>query len=314
MINFVLRVTLTALLVGAASTATADVCVAIDESRDTFAPGDRTAALLLVTTQLEKEGERVVPAGCAKSFLLFHAQLGRLIVVTMTSGGTTWQATAQTLDDVPNIYSQMVRSIVTGRPMTGLSVVDRTNVTSSQEHARRVHSDSLWYGRLGFGAVFADSAYGTPALGFGYRAELDSFAIDIAFLNYQFSSPGNYSSPRAYTFTLLKLSGLKFQHPQANRSAYYGAGLSYGLQSITRGATAAYEFGRYTTSWSGSGLRGELTAGYELARATSLRVFVQADATLPFYKVTSETRSLNGLVTADRRYAPSLVLSIGVGR
>ena len=161
--------------------------------------------------------------------------------------------------------------------------------------------------------MFADSTYGTPALGFGYRAELDSFAIDVAFLNYQFSSPGNYSAPRASTFSLLKLSGLRFQHPQANRSAYYGAGLSYGIQSITRGATP-YEFGRFTRSWSGSGLRGELTAGYELARATTLRVFVQADATLPFYKLSSETRSLNGLVTTDRRYAPSLVLSIGVGR
>jgi hypothetical protein len=231
----------------------------------------------------------------------------------MTGGGTTWQATAQTLDDVPSIYSQMVRSIVTGRPMTGLNVVDRTNVTSSQEHARRVHTDSLWYGRLGYGAVFADRTYGTPALGFGYRAELDSFAIDVSFLNHQFSSPGNYSSPRAYASTLLKLSGLRFRHPQANRSAYYGGGLSYGFQSISRGITP-YEFGRYTTSWSGSGLRGELTAGYELARATTLRVFVQADATLPFYKVSSETRSSNGLVATDRQYAPSLVLSIGVGR
>ena len=313
MVNFVFRVTLTALLLGAASTAYADVCVTVDDSRDSFAPGDRTAALLLVTTQFEKEGERVVPAGCAKPFVLFHAQLGHLIVVTMNGTGTTWQATAQTLDDLPGIYSQMVRSIVTGRPMTGLNVVDRANVTSSQEHARRVHTDSLWYGRLGFGAVFGDRTYGTPALGFGYRAELDSFAIDVSFLNHQFSSPGNYASPRAYASTILKLSGLRFQNPEANRSAYYGGGLSYGFQSITRGATP-FEFGRYTTSWTGSGLRGELTAGYELARATTLRVFVQADATLPFYRVSSDTRSPNGLVATDRRYAPSLVLSIGVGR
>jgi len=313
MVNFVLRVTLTALLVGASSSAYADVCVAIDESRDTFAPGDRAASLLLVRTQFEKEGERVVPAGCAKSFVLFHAQLGTLIVVTMSGQGTTWQATAQTLDDVPAIYSQMVRSIVTGRPMAGLSVIDRTNVTSSQEHARRVHSDSLWYGRLGYGAVFADRTYGTPSLGFGYRAELDSFAIDVAFLNFQFSSPGHYSSPSASASSLLKLSGLRFLDPHGNRSAYYGGGLSYGFQSISRGMVS-YGIGSYSTSWSGSGLRGELTAGYELARATSLRVFVQADVTLPFYSVTSETRSSNGLLSTESRYAPSLVVSVGVGR
>ena len=65
-----------------------------------------------------------------------------------------------------------------------------------------------------YGGVFADRTYGTPALGFGYRAELDSFAIDVAFLNYQFASPGAYSSPRASAFSWLKLSGLRFLDPQ----------------------------------------------------------------------------------------------------
>ncbi|HEX5110151.1 MAG TPA: hypothetical protein VFV95_16985 [Vicinamibacterales bacterium] len=309
----VLRVLLTVLLIGWASTAGADVCIAIDESRDTFAPRDRDAALLLVTTQFESEGERVVPPPCPQSFLLFHSQLGNLVVVTMSGQGKTWQTTALTLDDVPAIYSQMVRSIVTGRPMTGLNVVDRTNVTSSQAQAHRVHSDSLWYGRLGYGGVFADRSYGTPALGFGYRAELDSFAIDVSFINHQFTSPGSYASPRASAFTVLKLSGFRFLRPQANRSAYYGGGLSYGFRNISRG-NYPYTLGTYTTSWDGSGLQGELTAGYELARATSLRVFVQADAVLPFYTLTSETRATNGVVSTDSRYAPSLVLSIGVGR
>ena len=313
MVARVLRVSLTVFLIGTASAAGADVCIAIDESRDTFAPRDRAAAILLVSTQFETEGERVVPGGCAKSFVLFHAQLGNLVVVTISGQGTTWQATALTLDDLPAIYSQMVRSIVTGRPMTGLNVVDRTNVTSSQAVSRRVHSDSLWYGRLGYGAVFAGRTYGTPAIGFGYRAELDSFAIDVAFLNYQFASPGNYSSTGASAFSLLKLSGLRFLDAQANRSAYFGGGLSYGYRSISRGGYP-YALGSYSTSWSGSGLQGELTAGYELARATSLRVFVQADAVLPFFRVTSETRSTNGLISTDSRYAPSLVLSIGVGR
>jgi hypothetical protein len=313
MVGYMLRGVLTALLVGTASAASADVCIAIDESRDTFTARERTAAIVLVTTQLEMEGERVVPAGCAKSFVLFHAQLGNLVVVTMSTPGMTWQATALTLDDLPGIYSQIVRSIVTGRPMAGLNVVDRTNVTSSQAQARRIHSDSLWYGRLGYGAVFADRTYGTPVLGFGYRAELDSFAIDVAFLNHQLSAPGNYASPKASAFSVLKLSGLRFLDAHGNRSAYYGGGLSYGFRSISRGSPS-YTPGSYSTSWNGSGLQGELTAGYELARATSLRVFLQADVVLPFYTVTAETRSLNGVVASDSRYAPSIALSIGVGR
>lgn len=314
---------LTVILVGAASTARAEVCVTIDESRDTFPARDRTAAILLVTTQFELEGERVVTSGCTKSFVLFHSQLGSLVVVTISGEGKSWQATAQTPEDVPAIYSQMVRSIVTGRAMTGMNVVDRTNVTSSQADARRVHSDSIWYGRIGYGGIFADRSYGVPSFGFGYRAELDSFAIDVAFLNFQIHSPGGYSSSGASTFSWLKLSGLRFVNPEANRTAYFGGGLSYGHTNISRDnpsyipgpyVPGSYTPPPYTTDYSGSGIQAELTVGYELARATSLRVFVQADAILPFYQVTSETRSISGPITRDSRYAPSLVLSVGVGR
>ena len=313
MVPSVSRLLLALLFVGLASTASAEVCITIDESRDSFAPRDRSGALVLLTTQFEREGERVVAAGCADPFVLFHAQLGNLTIVTVSGRGKSWQATAQTTEDVPAIYSQIARSIVTGRPMTGLSVVDRTNVTSSQAEAKRVHSDSIWYGRLGYGGVFAGDTYGTPSLGFGYRAELDTFAIDLSFLNLQLPSPGGYSSPRAHTTTWLKLSGLRFVNPQANRSAYFGGGLSYGHTTVNRGI--AYSSApTYRTSANGSGLQGELTAGYELARATSLRVFVQADVILPFYHVTSETYSFNGPISSDSQYAPSLVLSVGIGR
>lgn len=314
MVISMIRLSLAALFVGLATAASAEVCVTIDESRDTFSPTDRSGAVLLFSTQFEQEGERVVPAGCADPFVLFHAQLGNLVVVTVSGRGKRWQATAQTTSDLPAIYSQIARSIVTGRAMAGLNVVDRTNVTTTQAEAQRVHSDSIWYGRLGYGGLFADRVYGTPSIGFGYRAELDTFAIDLAMLNIQLPSPGSYSSPRAYATTWLKLSGLRFVNPQANRSAYFGGGLSYGHINVNRGGTYYYATPTYATSWSGSGLQGELTAGYELARATSLRMFVQADVVLPFYQVVSETRSMTGVISSDSRYTPSLVLSVGIGR
>jgi len=196
--------------------------------------------------------------------------------------------------------------------MDAMGVVDRTNVTASQASALRVHSDSLWYARLGYGTVLGDLAYGTPALGFGYRAELDPFAIDVSFLNYQFRT-SDYSSSGASAGSLVKLSGLYFLEPKANLTGYFGGGLSYGSTSFGGGNYSTP--GSYRTDWDGSGLQGELTVGYELARATSLRLFLQADAVLPFYEVTSETFSRSGLVTTtDRRYAPSLVVSIGLGR
>jgi hypothetical protein len=305
---------LMSLLIASAGTAHADVCVTIDEARDTLAPQERAAAILLVTSQFEQEGERVLAAGCPTPYVLFHVQLGNTIVVNLSGPGGQREARALGMDDLPAVYSQMVRSIVTGRPMSGFNVVDRTNVTASQAKARRVHSDSIWYARLGYGTIFGDSAYGTPALGFGYRGEMDSFAIDVAFLNYQFRTSDYYAgSSGASAGSLLKLSGLYFVNPEANRSPYFGGGVSYGHRSI--GGSFTSTTGQYQTGWDGHGLQGELTAGYELARATSLRMFLQADAILPFYHVKSETFTRFGAVTAtDRRYVPSLVVSVGIGR
>jgi hypothetical protein len=86
-----------------------------------------------------------------------------------------------------------------------------------------------------------------PALGFGYRAELDSFAIDVSFLNFQFSTTNTASSSRGTAQSLLKLSGLYFLSPTANRSAYVGGGLSFGRQSFGGSYDLATRY--YTSAW-----------------------------------------------------------------
>lgn len=301
------------MVAAAAGAARADVCVTVDESRDTLAPQERVAALILVARQFELAGEQVVRAECPTRYTVTHVRLGNTIAVTLSGPHGSRDGTAIGLDDLPALYSQMVRSIVTQQPMTAMGIVDRTNVTMTQASARRVHSDSIWYARLGYGSIFGDRAHGMPALGFGYRAELDSFAIDVSFLNFQFGS-SNYASSGASAGSWLKLSGLYFLNPRASLTGYFGGGLSYGRRSF--GGDWHYSpTGTYTTAWEGSGLQGELTVGYELARATSLRLFVQADVVLPFYEVTSETFSRYGVPAAtDRRYAPSLIVTIGLGR
>lgn len=302
-------------LVAAAGAAYADVCVAIDSTRDTLPPQDQTAAVLLVTRQFELAGEHVLPPGCPDQYLVSHIRLGNVITVNLSGPNGRREATALGMDDLPSLYNQMVRSIVTGRPMTGLNVVDRTNVTASQATARRVYSDSLWYARLGYGSIFGERSYGAPALGFGYRAELDSLAIDVSFLNYQFQTHyADYDTDGAFAMSLLKLSGLYFVSPQANRTPYLGGGLSYGSRKFGSDYRPG-PTGVYHTGWDGNGLQGELTVGYELARATTLRMFVQADAVLPFYQVTSETYSSRfGVLSTDRRYSPSFIVSIGIGK
>ena len=210
--------------------------------------------------------------------------------------------------------------------MTGFGVVDRTNVTAAQATAQRVHSDGFTYARLGYGEIFGDRAYGVPSFGLGYRAELDKVAIDVSFLNFQVgNSDYRSNSSTANSASLVKLSGLYMVNRIANSTPYFGGGLSWGRTSISQnqpvtvgptapgnpnGSTVYY----YTTGGDGSGLQGELTAGYEFARATTIRMFVQADATLPFYSVTTQTFSSRGGVSSSTsRYAPSVVMSVGFG-
>jgi hypothetical protein len=285
----------------------ADVCIAVDDTHDTLTPADRTAAVLLLTRQFELMGEHVT-ASCESPFFVSHIALGRTIVVTLDGRGERREGTALGMEDLPALYNQMVRSIVTGRPMSGLSVVDRTNVTAAQASVERVPTDSFWYARLGYGGIFGDRAYGTPAIGMGYRVEMDSFGVDISFLNYQIgANESYYNSTGAFAGSLLKLQGLYFLNPTANRSPYFGAGLSWGGTNFGSG-------------FNGSGLQGELSAGYELPRASTLRAFIQADGILPFYRVTANRYSAapyydrrNVTVTTDQRYAPSFVVSLGLG-
>ena len=288
-----------------AADAGAQVCVKIDETQDTLTQDDRTAAVLLLNRQFVMAGEQVT-ADCLTPYLLAHIKLGNSITVTLSGPRGDREGTALGLEDLPALYNQMVRSLLTGRPMTGLSVVDRTNVTLAQATpAPRVRSDSFTYARLGYGGIFGGQTYGTPSFGFGYRAELDKVALDISFLNFQTGQTGYYGySDSADSSSLVKLSGLYLLNRDANSTPYFGGGLSWGQTNIsntqpteiTRPPAGSNTVYYYNTGGHGSGLQGELTAGYEFGRATTLRMFVQADAILPFYSVVSQTISSSSLV------------------
>jgi hypothetical protein len=298
----------------------ADVCIAVDEAHDMLSSDNRTGARLLLAREFELAGDHVVPAPCDTQYKVSHVRLGETIVATLSGPDRSVEGTALGLDDLRAVYSQMVRSMVLGRPMTGFNVTDRTNVSEIQAApAKRVHVDSFGYARLGYGSIFGDRHYGGPTMGFGYRGELDSFGFDVSFLNYQLPSSGFSAyygeSSGSLSGSLLKLEALYFVKPTSNATMYVGGGASYGLTSFGTGSSNATV---YRSSWEGSGLQGELTVGYEWPRASALRTFVQADATLPFYNMTAQTYTYSRSSAAspssiDHRYSPSLIVSVGVG-
>jgi hypothetical protein len=291
----------------------APVCVTIDGSRDTLLPADRRAAVLLVARQFELAGRDVSAGNCREHYSLSHIRLGDTITVILAGPAGQREGTVSGTDDLPALYSQLVRAMLIDSSVGAMRVVDRTNVTAAQANPRRVGIDSVGYARLGYGAVLGGGGSSAPAFGFGYRAEMDSFGLDISFLNYQLpqSNPG-YGSSAAVAASLLKLEGLYFTNHTANASAYFGGGLSLGMTS----APSSFSSNDYS-AWTGSGLQGELTAGYELPRASALRCFVQADAALPFYHTTGRrttySRTQSTVETIGHRYNPSIALSVGLG-
>ena len=122
------------LTAGTVRAASAQTCIAIDEQHDMLGPDERTAARLLVSKQFELAGHRVADRDCAATYTVSHIRLGTTISVTLSGPAGKREATALGLDDLPAIYSQMVRSLTTGQPM-GIGVLDRTNVSASQDSA-----------------------------------------------------------------------------------------------------------------------------------------------------------------------------------
>lgn len=271
------------------------VCVVIDASRDTLADGERSAARSLVLTAFENEKLAVDASGgaCAETYVLSNVKLGN--TVTVTIGGPRGQRTgrATSLDDLANVYSQMVRSLVTGAPMeTGGGTTDRTNVTKEQSAPRRVAADSLKYVQLGYGGVIAGRfAYG-PAFGGGWRKELDRIGID---LSVTFMIANDTSDAAGATMAIPRLMGLWYQDPIADSTIYYGLGLSYGFAAASDSGGDHY---------GGSGLQGHLVAGYEAFRSSTIRGFAQLEATAPFYQSDFGNAS---------RYTPSVSMVLGLG-
>jgi hypothetical protein len=297
--------------VAAPAAAQAAVCVQLDTTHDNLSEQERAGTMTMLVQTLQQQGQQVATEGCQGTYVVYHVRLGYSVNVVLQGPGGYRQGMARAIEEVPALYSQMVHSLLTCQPMsTANGTVDRTNVTSGQVAPNRVEADSLWYARLGYAGIVGPKFGGGPTFGFGYRYELDSIGIDFSFLNFVVPSSNGSNTSVGFSGSLIKLQGLYFLNPIANGSMYLGAGAAWGF-------TASYEEDSLgnVRSLSGSGLQGEATLGYEFLRASTIRMFAQADATLPFYKMTGSTFSTTGatFTTTDESWAPTFALSVGIG-
>jgi len=295
-----------------ATRAAADACVEIDAERDTLSEQDRAAARSLFLQALETNGQKVSPRNgqCTALYRVQNVRLGNSVTATVAGPQGVRSVTLRTIEDLPNAYDQMVRSLLSGSAIsTSGSALTRDNVTANQAAPRRAEADSLWYARLGYGMTKGGgSSAAGPAFGFGYRYELDALGIDLSFFNLAISESEQTDaygdSETNVSGSWVRLLAYYFAGASASSSVYAGAGLSWGGAAVTDGPVV----------YSGSGIQGELSLGFEVLRASTIRLFVQADATLPFWKATPD---LDPYLTtgspSDNRYTPTFVVSLGGG-
>jgi hypothetical protein len=230
-------------------------------------------------------------------------RLGKSITVVVQSPRGTRRERVKKIEDLPATYHQLAHAIISGKENTNDgSSVDRRNVTDSQSQRKRVSADAVWYAKLGYGSTPAAGFHAGPAFGFGRRWELDSVGINLGFLNFILYQDSEEF--RGASAGWIELGADYFFDPYANSTAFVGAGLSLGNHSIPSD-TGDYE---------NAGLQGKATLGYEMFRASTIRLSALLEATLPMYRLTRTT--IDPITSAeddDHVYSPTFQLSLGLG-
>jgi len=279
-------------------------CVKIDEERDGLSPEERNSVRTLFEDTLSQEHQEVSRDGCTDTWTLYHVRLGDSITAVVQSSRGTRREKVNKLEDLPGLYSQMVRAILGGTQLTNESgAVNRKNVTETQNQTERVRADAIWYAKLGYGATTADGFDSGPEFGFGRRWELDRVGIDLGFFNFLMYQ--NADGFNGLSAGWVELGADYFFDAYGNSTPYLGAGLSLGSHSIPSSQG----------DFDGSGLQFKGTLGYEMFRASTIRLLVQVDAILPMYRLARKTTAdlTSGAEQTSHTYSPTLTLSLGLG-
>jgi hypothetical protein len=175
----------------------------------------------------------------------------------------------------------------------------RHEVTLEEATPRRVQSDNLGYVTVGYAATLGGDVAPGPTLGGGYRYELDRFGVDVGVLLLM----AQRDAPATQTGVHAGIRGLFFASPDASATPLLGLGLSF--------AALGSEIDH--VGYSGSGLVGRISLGYEFLRESTIRFLVEVDALLPAFTLARDEGEpvLSG-AKADF-WAPNLGLNLGIG-
>ncbi len=267
------------------ASAAAEICVETDENRDNLEAAERSAVRVLVEGILREQGHDVVAAPCAEKYVISSVRLGNSITATAFGAGQTRSRKVRNLEALPGAYGEMLNTLHWGEG-GGDAQSESWEVEESDETAStRTIRHSLIFARGSVGIVRGEiGSVAGLGYGFGWRYRFDSGGIELSVVNLLSNKDGNGQ------FSLVRVSGLHYFSPYEIGSGYMNAGLSYGASGIG--------------SLQGKGIQVEIGLGYEFARASSIRGFIDINAVLPLY---------TPRVLFIESYLTTFELSLGLG-
>lgn len=286
----------------------AEPCFQVDASRDSLTGEQRKAAGVLFEDALRQQDQALEGSPCPVVWTVTHVLLGESYTVIVSDEHSSRRMKIGELDDAPSAYSQLIGNLLAGDEVGAeSSAINRANVTTEQtKRPKRASAEMTWHIRLGYGIAGAPGAPGGPSFGFGFRRELDHFGIEASFLNYTLLQDSD-GEPSGATGSVAQVMFLGYLDRLSNHSPYAGLGVGFGGESVPRVLDGE------SLDYSGTGLNGHAMLGYSFFRASTLRMFFQADALLPTYQARAHRLLSGGTMTEDERYIPVFMLSMGVG-
>jgi hypothetical protein len=299
----------------AASPASADdvitlqpTCAAIDETRDTLTPEQRTAALARVSRALMDANVLVVEQGCTDPFVLSHEKDGDRSIVRLAASGVALRVADPGAHDRDRAYARLVERLLEKREeaageqtkqdaaqeasapardtvaVVEAAAADRVEPSNAPQldveapyvPETGVRKDNVFYGKLLVGNYGSGVAVGVTI------PLKPTLAFDV-------SAGGTGGDQKDMAFVGARVFG--YRDPELSSSLYYGGGLSLAGQT-DRGSD-------------GSGLRLEAALGVALNRTKQTRFFLEGSAGIPLYDMTGGD---------GESYEPTFMLSFGVGR
>ena len=147
-----------------------------------------------------------------------------------------------------------------------------------------------------------------PIFRFGYRLEFDNLAVDlgsnVGFSSHRIKDEHGQVNQKASVALSFDMGLAFFLQGEASHSPYLGATIGYSGETYYRTANSTNGYPT-NTHYSGHGMMSRLFVGWEFFRASNLRFFIQADASLPYYTIAT--------TMGDAMWNPTFMFSIGTG-